>query len=251
MPKIRVDVDPELLAAAKARLGTSTIKDTINAALREVAERGEREQAIDEVAAMVRNSDLDWNVLDDKQKYRVTAPSVASEDTSGSVETEGAQVGGIVDRAFRIRGDARHHDLGPVDFVSVSRSPVVLGSLPGKWTSHVLNPLATNLERNLALVRAAFENLPSSEVLSGAKNLQIYDPSLGTGAFLLAALDLASHRVTAGDIREMREALHRLEVHHSPLGAHPDDDANHVLKSVDAVLEDLEALAGTVNEAAE
>ncbi|MYQ91488.1 type II toxin-antitoxin system VapB family antitoxin [Streptomyces sp. SID4946] len=251
MPKTTVDVDPELLAAAKARLGTSTIKETINAALREVAERGEREQAIDEVAAMVRNGDLDWNVLDDKQNYRVTAPSVASEDTSSSVEVEGAQVSGVVDQVFPVGGDAGHRDFGPVQFKSVSLSPETLGRIPAKLTWYTPNQFVANLNRHLALVRAALENVPSSEVLSAVADLQVHDPSMGSGVFLQAALDLAQHRVTAGDIREMREALHRLQLHYSPLGAHPDDEAKHVLQSVDAVLEDLEALASTANEAAE
>jgi Arc/MetJ family transcription regulator len=38
-----IDIDDELLAAAKAHFRTSTIKDTINAALAESAGRRERE----------------------------------------------------------------------------------------------------------------------------------------------------------------------------------------------------------------
>ncbi|MCQ1579342.1 type II toxin-antitoxin system VapB family antitoxin [Streptomyces parvus] len=70
MSKTTVDIDPELLAAAKARLGTQTIKETINAALREIAQRGEREEAIDDLASMISDGEIDWNVLDDKGEYR-------------------------------------------------------------------------------------------------------------------------------------------------------------------------------------
>ncbi|MGW6294228.1 hypothetical protein [Streptomyces sp. NPDC055058] len=252
MPKTTVDVDPELLAAAKARLGTSTIKDTINAALREVAERGEREEAIDEVAAMVRGGDLDWNVLDEKQKYRATAPSVGSEDASYSVE--GAQVEGTVDLVYEIASEVGKRDFGLVEFKSLSRAPERAGPVPAKLRWHTPPSLATGFDRNLAFVRAALENLPSSEVLSAAQNLQISDPAMGSGAFLRAAMDLAAHRVTDKDIRAMREAIQRLRIHYSPLGAHPDDEAKDTLKSVDTVLQDLEALAGALDagdEAAE
>lgn len=50
-----VDVDDELLALARASLGTSTIKDTVNAALRLATERkrAELNQAVNELAELV------------------------------------------------------------------------------------------------------------------------------------------------------------------------------------------------------
>lgn len=42
-----VDVDDESLAAARERLGTSTIKDTINTALRQVADQGPAAEDLD------------------------------------------------------------------------------------------------------------------------------------------------------------------------------------------------------------
>lgn len=50
-----VDVDDELLALARASLGTSTIKDTVNAALRLASDRkrAELNQALDELAELV------------------------------------------------------------------------------------------------------------------------------------------------------------------------------------------------------
>jgi Arc/MetJ family transcription regulator len=48
VPKTLVDIDDKLLRAASAILGTSTKKDTVNEALREV------------VAMQARRADLDW-----------------------------------------------------------------------------------------------------------------------------------------------------------------------------------------------
>ncbi|WP_328387262.1 type II toxin-antitoxin system VapB family antitoxin [Streptomyces sp. NBC_00400] len=81
MSKTTVDVDPELLEAAKARLGTTTIKETINEALREIALRGERDEAIDDLAGMIRDGQLDWDVIDDKSAYRAV-PSTSGEANS-------------------------------------------------------------------------------------------------------------------------------------------------------------------------
>ncbi len=52
MAKRLVDVDEEALAAAKARFGTRTIKDTVNEALRRAAadRRTELDQALDVLA---------------------------------------------------------------------------------------------------------------------------------------------------------------------------------------------------------
>lgn len=42
-----IDLDEEALAAAMAELGTSTKKDTVNTALREVAARNTRQRALE------------------------------------------------------------------------------------------------------------------------------------------------------------------------------------------------------------
>ena len=46
MTKTLVDIDDELLEAARAALGTSTKKDTVNAALREVVAARARSEAV-------------------------------------------------------------------------------------------------------------------------------------------------------------------------------------------------------------
>ncbi|MDG4796051.1 type II toxin-antitoxin system VapB family antitoxin [Micromonospora sp. WMMD1082] len=62
--KTVIDLDDELLERARRELGTKSKKDTIHAALRMVAERGERMEAIRELLSI----DRDWTGLlaDDK-----------------------------------------------------------------------------------------------------------------------------------------------------------------------------------------
>ncbi|MFF5175122.1 type II toxin-antitoxin system VapB family antitoxin [Micromonospora sp. NPDC000089] len=62
--KTVIDLDDELLERARRELGTTTKKDTIHAALRLVAERSERMEAVRELLSV----DRDWTGLleDDK-----------------------------------------------------------------------------------------------------------------------------------------------------------------------------------------
>ncbi|ATO16838.1 antitoxin [Micromonospora sp. WMMA2032] len=62
--KTVIDLDDELLERARRELGTKSKKDTIHAALRLVAERSERMEAIRELLSV----DRDWTgiVGDDK-----------------------------------------------------------------------------------------------------------------------------------------------------------------------------------------
>ncbi|CCH20821.1 type II toxin-antitoxin system VapB family antitoxin [Micromonospora lupini] len=62
--KTVIDLDDELLERARRELGTKSKKDTIHAALRLVAERSERLEAIQELLSV----DRDWTGLleDDK-----------------------------------------------------------------------------------------------------------------------------------------------------------------------------------------
>jgi Arc/MetJ family transcription regulator len=53
-----IDVDDELLAAAQSELGTATKKDTVNEALRYVAERKARARAILDDPFFLGGSDL-------------------------------------------------------------------------------------------------------------------------------------------------------------------------------------------------
>nr|WP_228537325.1 type II toxin-antitoxin system VapB family antitoxin [Nocardia sp. XZ_19_231] len=63
-----IDVDDEALAEAQQLLGTSTKKETVNAALAEVAKRLKRVRALNSLAEMAEQGDFD--VLLDKSNYR-------------------------------------------------------------------------------------------------------------------------------------------------------------------------------------
>lgn len=68
MSNLYVEVDDEALNEAASILGTKTKKDTVNAALLEVAKRRRRLKALDELAAMGERGDFD--ILLDKRNYR-------------------------------------------------------------------------------------------------------------------------------------------------------------------------------------
>jgi Arc/MetJ family transcription regulator len=64
MTKRLIDVDDELLEAARRVLGTGTIKDTVNTALRASVEAAERRQRVD-AAALERFAEASRDLLDD------------------------------------------------------------------------------------------------------------------------------------------------------------------------------------------
>jgi Arc/MetJ family transcription regulator len=58
MAKTLIDVDDQLLADARTLLGTTTKKDTVNAALRAVIERQRRVEAFEDTRAQSFLADL-------------------------------------------------------------------------------------------------------------------------------------------------------------------------------------------------
>ncbi|HET6531123.1 MAG TPA: type II toxin-antitoxin system VapB family antitoxin [Actinoplanes sp.] len=68
MTKSLIDLDDEALAGAAELLGTKTKKDTVNTALREVAQRLRRLRALEKLADMGAAGDFDE--LLDKRNYR-------------------------------------------------------------------------------------------------------------------------------------------------------------------------------------
>lgn len=69
MTKTPVEIDDDALAAAAQVLGTTTKKDTVNAALREVSARLLRLRALEQLGAMADQGDFD-ELLDGKDSYR-------------------------------------------------------------------------------------------------------------------------------------------------------------------------------------
>jgi Arc/MetJ family transcription regulator len=65
-----IDLDDELLATVAKELGTSTKKDTVNAALREVMANRRRAVALTRLRYAATDGAFDLAVLQDKQRYR-------------------------------------------------------------------------------------------------------------------------------------------------------------------------------------
>ncbi|MFD0358627.1 type II toxin-antitoxin system VapB family antitoxin [Streptomyces sp. NPDC127110] len=68
MSNLYMEVDDEALAEAAAILGTKSKKDTVNAALHEVARRRKRLEALERLVEMGERGDFD--ILLDKADYR-------------------------------------------------------------------------------------------------------------------------------------------------------------------------------------
>lgn len=65
MSRTVIDLDDEALAEAARHLGTTTKKDTVNAALREINDRRRRAAAVARMRQMVAAGEIDFSVLDE------------------------------------------------------------------------------------------------------------------------------------------------------------------------------------------
>ncbi|MBN0044729.1 type II toxin-antitoxin system VapB family antitoxin [Streptomyces actuosus] len=81
MSRTVIDLDDEALEEAAKELGTTTKRETINTALREVTARYRRLRALDEARELVADGALDMDLLLDKSKYRPTSTADATPDT--------------------------------------------------------------------------------------------------------------------------------------------------------------------------
>ncbi|WP_052869594.1 type II toxin-antitoxin system VapB family antitoxin [Streptomyces niger] len=70
MSRTVIDVDDEALEAAAKELGTTTKRDTVNAALREVTDRYRRLRSLENARKLVAEGGVDIDILLDKRKYR-------------------------------------------------------------------------------------------------------------------------------------------------------------------------------------
>jgi Arc/MetJ family transcription regulator len=64
MAKTVIDLDDEALAEAARLLGTSSKKDTVNAALREIIDRRRRAAAVARMREMVAAGEVDFSVIE-------------------------------------------------------------------------------------------------------------------------------------------------------------------------------------------
>ena len=70
MTRTLIDVDDDLLADVAQELGTTTKKDTVNRALREVLEHRRRALALTRLRDSVTDGAFDLGTLQDKRNYR-------------------------------------------------------------------------------------------------------------------------------------------------------------------------------------
>ncbi|GAA1927018.1 hypothetical protein GCM10009716_38860 [Streptomyces sodiiphilus] len=70
MSRTVIDLDDDALEAAAKELGTSTKRDTINTALREIVARNRRLRALRELQDLADEGALDAELLLDKRNYR-------------------------------------------------------------------------------------------------------------------------------------------------------------------------------------
>ncbi|WP_449061075.1 type II toxin-antitoxin system VapB family antitoxin [Planomonospora algeriensis] len=66
MAKTLIDLDDEALAEAARLLGTSSKKDTVNAALREIVDRRRRSAAVARMREMVAEGEIDFSAIEKK-----------------------------------------------------------------------------------------------------------------------------------------------------------------------------------------
>ncbi|GAA1356010.1 type II toxin-antitoxin system VapB family antitoxin [Streptomyces beijiangensis] len=70
MSRTVIDLDDDALEAAARELGTTTKRDTINTALREIVDRNRRLRALHELQDLTQEGGLDMEILLDKRNYR-------------------------------------------------------------------------------------------------------------------------------------------------------------------------------------
>ncbi|WP_405771124.1 type II toxin-antitoxin system VapB family antitoxin [Streptomyces sp. NBC_01538] len=75
MSRTVIDLDDEALAEAARHLGTSTKRDTVNAALREIADRRRRAAAVQRMRQMVTDGEIDFSVI---EKPATSSPSATA-----------------------------------------------------------------------------------------------------------------------------------------------------------------------------
>ncbi|WP_100448984.1 type II toxin-antitoxin system VapB family antitoxin [Glycomyces xiaoerkulensis] len=70
MTRTVIDIDADLLGEVSQVLGTSTKKETVNAALKEVLESRRRAMALTRLRASAADGSVDLSLFEDKRNYR-------------------------------------------------------------------------------------------------------------------------------------------------------------------------------------
>ncbi|ORT58715.1 type II toxin-antitoxin system VapB family antitoxin [Streptomyces sp. CB03238] len=64
MARTVIDLDDEALEEAARFLGTTTKRDTVNTALREIVDRRKRAEAVERMRRMVADGEIDFSVIE-------------------------------------------------------------------------------------------------------------------------------------------------------------------------------------------
>ncbi|MET7480227.1 type II toxin-antitoxin system VapB family antitoxin [Streptomyces sp. NPDC005648] len=80
MSRTVIDLDDEALEGAAKELGTTTKRDTINTALREVTARYRRLRFLEEARELVADGALDMDLLLNKKADRPTSAGATDDD---------------------------------------------------------------------------------------------------------------------------------------------------------------------------
>ncbi|WP_028811012.1 type II toxin-antitoxin system VapB family antitoxin [Streptomyces flavidovirens] len=64
MARTVIDLDDEALEEAARFLGTTTKRDTVNTALREIVDRRKRAEAVERMRQMVAEGEIDFSVIE-------------------------------------------------------------------------------------------------------------------------------------------------------------------------------------------
>lgn len=74
MSRTVIDLDDQALAEAARHLGSTTKKDTVNAALREINDRRRRAETVARMRQMVAEGEIDFSVIEGQQPRATDAP---------------------------------------------------------------------------------------------------------------------------------------------------------------------------------
>lgn len=78
MSRTVIDLDDEALAEAARHLGTTTKRDTVNAALREIADRRRRAAAVARMREMVADGEIDFSAIEGSEDEQASGERPAA-----------------------------------------------------------------------------------------------------------------------------------------------------------------------------
>ncbi|MFF6999192.1 type II toxin-antitoxin system VapB family antitoxin [Streptomyces sp. NPDC008313] len=88
MSRTVIDLDDEALSEAARHLGTTTKRETVNAALREVADRRRRAAAVERMRQMVADGEIDFSVIEEPDDLPSGESAPSAPDPADTLDVE-------------------------------------------------------------------------------------------------------------------------------------------------------------------